>query len=341
MVGQLKVPELLPKLNQEYNLNASSVKSQGSIWRVTSPRGIFVLKRVKSSAERLWELFKNIKDIQDAGFETLAPLIPSKSGAPFIAIEQGFYILSPFYEGENPEFTNPNHLQQIAKVFGKLHQVAGALSLKENSRGQDFLFEYQKRLTFLEELPVLITKTKKLNRIDRALLNWGEYFTNQARRSVTGLKKLAVSLNQPERCGFCHNDPAPRNIIIWRNRWMLIDLDLWDYNPFIREFANLTTRALQINQWDLRIPVLLERSYSEERNFTIEERLILPYFFCFPQRFWRVCSQRFQEKLPWTEKHFQKLIWEIINSEKKRFRFLKTLLPELSNISDPRLGETL
>lgn len=291
------------------------------------------------SPEQLSHLAEVVNRIRTAGFLSLTPFLFSKTGAPFITLDNHHYVLTPFYEGTHPSFTHPVHLQKIAKLFGEFHRISGSLTPPETDLDPNYLEEYQKRISFLEELLIALTKTGVINRIDRTILLWGQHFVNQAKYCLTGLKKSPKLFNDRNLRGFCHNDPAPRNMIIRKDHWFLVDLELSGYNLFIREFAALTTRVLRANQWNYQTAQLLVKSYSGERPLTDRELSVLPYLLCFPQRFWRLCSQRFQEKVDWSEKHFQSRLWQLIAEEKERLPFLKILLPELAKISDPRLGE--
>lgn len=99
----------------------------------------------------------------------------------------------------------------------------------------------------------------------------------------------------------------------------------------------LTQRALQANQWSTKTLELLISAYTKERSLTDPELKVLPFLLYFPRRFWRLCSQRYQEHIAWTEKRFQGRLWEIINEEPKRRQFLESWWPEL-HISEPKIG---
>lgn len=323
--------ELIRTLNRAYAINASSIQQFGPVWKVHTPKGIFGFRQMKMGPEKLRELAEILETIKNKGV-SLPSFLPTKTGEPFVIITGRLYVLLKWYEGENPLFTCTNHLQKTAGLYGKLHRISKTITLPIEWPLKNCLSEFQARMNFLKDLLSRLPCQKSLNRIDHAIINHGEHFLKQAALSIKGLVLYHYQdwlFNTPEK-GFCHNDPAPLNIIIQNQNWTLIDFELSAYDAFIREFAKLTARALQINGWDHGILEILKEAYNEERLFSNEELCFLPYILCFPQRFWRFCSQRFEEKLDWTETRFQRKLWEIINDEKKRFLFLANLLPELT-----------
>jgi CotS family spore coat protein len=266
------------------------------------------------------------------GFNALVPILPTRSGDFFIQVADGFYNLSPWCDGEKATFQNPVHLKMIARCFGKLHALSKATAFPVELQHPVAIVEYQKKQAFLESLIPNLRESKELNRIDRAISNWGEYYLKQGRCTLLGLtqfKDLWPLLNDQK--GFCHNDPAPGNIIIQDHKCYLIDFEFSNCDLFIKEFALLALRALQANHWTPQTLEILTAAYNQERELTAPELKALPLLLLFPRRFWRFCSQRYQEKLVWTEKRFQSRLWEIIGEEPKRRLFLQTLWPQLWN----------
>ncbi len=320
----------LPKINQEYTIRGTASKPYNSIWKITTPQGSFSLKRFKSSPHYFTKLITIINDLSKLGFNGLVPIILTKKGLPYIEIDGLYYSLSPWCEGEPPSFTNPNHLIKIAECYGRLHEISRNINFPPELQSRNNLTDYFLYLDFLESLIPSLEKRKNLNRIDRTILKWGQHFIEQSRLAIQGMKtfqdRQELFLNNQ---GFCHNDPAPGNIIIKNEICFLIDFEFSNRDLFIKELSMLILRALQVNHWNERILELLIKAYSQERKLIIAEEEILPYLLCFPRRFWRLCSQRYQEKLKWTENRFQKRLWEIIDEEKNRQSLLKLLIPEL------------
>lgn len=318
-----------------------SVKPWGPVWKVDTPSGVYALKRTRKQPAQILQLVRTMECLRDSGFPNMVSFRADQSGRPFTCIHNNNYLLSPWLEGEHPDFTNQRHLQLAAGLYGRFHQVSQTIAFPDEvadgppeparTIGDEFL---EKR-AFLIQMAGSLSGREKNNRIDRQLLKWSGHFIRQADFCIEQLSKLRLDewYRQKTGQGFCHNDPAPGNIIIRNRELFLIDFELAAPGPFIKEAAKLLVRALQANRWPDKMIPLVMKAYTAERDFTAAEIQILPYLCSFPQSFWRLCSQRFQEQLPWTETHFQRKLWEITSSESLRLNCLRNMAPELPEMA--------
>lgn len=321
--------DLLRILNQEYDISATASKPFGPIWQVFSAKGCFALKRTGSSAERLVQTAETLSQIKRAGFVSLILPEISKKNLPYFKYVDHHYQLFQWRRGNHPSFTDPVLIQKSACLFGSLHRISEAVIKPEGCEIPDLIANIEQRISFLEKKVSFLENQRRLNRVDRALLSWKDYFLTQARYCLSGLLNASQASISETIVGFCHNDPAPRNIIIENDQWFLIDFELSACGLLVMELAKLTGRVLQANSWQPGIFDLVVDAYLRERTITGWERTALPYLLCFPQHFWRICSQRWEEKLKWSERRFATRIWGIVDGEKQRLCFLKSILPQL------------
>ncbi|HEX3044042.1 MAG TPA: phosphotransferase [Bacillota bacterium] len=345
---------LLARIHEAYGIAAFRIRPFGPVWRLSAPGGEYGLKRFKLCGEQLQDLAGSLDGLRKAGFPHLAQFLPTKSGAPWITLAGRNYILSPWYDGANPDFKNPEHLTKVARLFGKLHSVSAQLAPAPNFNQQIGLLKYRDRTDFLSRIletlnqrdcsPRLNLQRRTrygLNRIDRGILKSGPQFLAQAEVCMkqyityvpdiwlTGLGPGARPVPGRELlpAGFCHQDPASRNLILHGGELILIDFELSGPDLFIHEVTTLLNRSLEANQWNEDVFWLVVNAYQMERPLSPLEIKLLPYLLLFPQRFWRICRQRYEEDLHWTEKRFARRFHQIIDQEANRVRFLKKWFP--------------
>lgn len=340
MTAKNSVKEILEGIRRSYPITISKMKPFGSIWKVDGSSGLFALKQTRQNPSQILQLAQTIASLRDSGFPNLMTLLDAISGRPYALIVNQYYLLSPWLDGGNPDFTNQLHLQMVAKLYGEFHRIAMNLRTYNNAdAGHDpvkaLRDEFIAKNEFLTDLADSLRRREKLNRIDRLILKWSDHFIRQANFCIDRLEVSGLTEWSPKKAaqGFCHNDPAPRNIIIKDRRLFLIDFELAAPGLFIKEVAKLLIRALQANRWSPRIIDPVIEAYTSQRELTMLEMEILPYLCSFPQNFWRLCSQRFQERLSWTETHFHKKLWEITNAELIRLPCLSCLAPDLPKIA--------
>ncbi len=328
----LLVPDLLRILNQEYNLSATELKPFGPVWRVFSAKGRFALKKTDPSAEGLVHTAEMLSKIHEAGFSSLISPEISKKKLPYFEFNNHYYQLFQWRQGSHPSFTEPDSIKKSACLFAGLHRISSlALNGEEDEecKIKDLIAGLEQRTAFLENTIAFLKEQSQMNRIDRGLIGWSDYFLAQARYGLSGLRQVVRNPRSSLLTGFCHNDPAPRNIIVENGQWFLIDFQLSARDLLVTEISKLAGRILQANDWDPSIFDMVINAYHRERPITDWEKSALPYLLCFPQPFWRICRQRFAEKLKWSQRRFADKFWKTTNEEPQRLLFLKTILPEL------------
>ncbi|NLY74029.1 MAG: phosphotransferase [Firmicutes bacterium] len=329
------ITDLLLKLNQAYGIRARGFKPFGPIWRVSSEKGDYALKKAGGPAEKLLRNYRILSRIEQAGFKSLILPEISRCNLPYFEYKDQYYQLFKWRHGEHPAFTDRDSVARIARLFADLHRFSLSMITPEDLKSPGLITVLHQWAIFLENLPSRLKNNRCLNRIDRALLRWNEYFLNQAHYSLAGLSHADPGSNPNGLIGFCHNDPAPRNIIIENGQYFLIDFELSGPDLLVAELAKLAARVLQANDWERSLFELVVEAYRQVRNISEWESAVLPYLLCFPSQFWRICSQRFEEKLKWSERRFAVKLWKNIDAERRRFIFLRSILPRLPDFRKP------
>lgn len=329
------ITDWLFKLNQAYDIRAHAFKPFGPIWRVSSEKGDYALKKAAGPAEKLLRNYRILSRIEGAGFKSLILPEISRCNLPYFEYKDQYFQLFKWRRGEHPAFTDRDSIARTARLFADLHRCSLSVIRPEGLENPGLITGLRRRTIFLENLASRLRNSRNLNRIDRALLRWNEYFLNQAHYSLAGLSWADQGSISNGSVGFCHNDPAPRNIIIENGQYFLIDFELSGPDLLVAELSKLAARVLQANDWERSLFELVVEAYRRVRNISEWESAVLPYLLCFPSQFWRICSQRFEEKLKWSERRFAGKLWKIIDVERRRFLFLKSILPRLPDFKKP------
>lgn len=323
------ISDLLRLINQKYNIAASAIKPFGPVWQVDSTKGRFALKRTGCSVKQLVCTTDALFKLKKSGFDsTILPEI-SAENLPYFQYKNHNYQLFQWRQGRHPSFHEPEFIRRCADLFARLHRYSMVIDIPPDCELPDLIANLQKKAAFLERLILDLKSRPHLNRVDRRLIYWSDHFLIQAGFSISGLRNMMQLPNCRPLTGFCHNDPAPRNIIIENGVFFLIDFELSAWGLLITEVAKLAGRVLQANNWRQEVFNLVIEGYSQTRTLTEWELNILLYLLCFPNHFWRICSQRWEEKLKWSERRFAAKLWKIANEEWSRQYFLKSHLPEL------------
>jgi CotS family spore coat protein len=323
--------ELFKIIKREYGINGNRLQPFHSVWKLTSPQGIFILKKMNCSSGQIDWVHGQLQQLIAAGFHGVTPFCLTADGAPAIRWKKTLFALTPWQPGSNPSFTNSNQIPRAAQFFGELHQAAKHCVPLRDYPDQNPLQALEDQTAFLKRTLHKLAAKSTGNRIDHAIRKWGQHFLAQADLSMARLTTLNYgfwSRTTPEK-GFCHNDPAPGNLLIYNSQWRLIDFELSAAGVFCAELALLLHRMLLANQWDFRIWEPLLAAYTTARPLSQAETDFLPALLCFPRAFWRLLRQRYKVASGWSERRFQDRLWKLTTIEPFRVNFLRQWFPEL------------
>lgn len=332
-------------IEELYGLKISEIKPQGPVWKISCKSGYFALKRMNCNSLKIKWLYSCLEVLRKNGLcegnpehhAVVAPIIINKNNLPFFEYDNKNYILTPWYTGKIPNFNFGEDLRKVALLYGKLHHHSVLIKQKSSNLkplSKPLNQVILDKLNYLKETQKqLLNSLTELNRIDRTILKWSYFFIDQAEICWDYINHNIdhTWYNETSNQGFCHQDPAPGNIIVYKNKWILIDFELAGNDYFITDLITLMRRALQLNDWDPQIYELILNAYQAERQLNLQEIKLLIALLSFPHSFWRLCQQRFNENLKWTEKHFQSKLWKITSSQPAQNNFNKKFFPPIAD----------
>lgn|GEM_PF-689898 len=318
------------ELKRYYGFECILCQPQGQVWKVHTHSGVFLMKKTSRSPEQLFWLADSIETLNKAGFRGLIPLVRTRTHRPYCDLPGRRYIVMPWVNGTHPSFANPNHWKRTAALLANLHRTAQR-ALPSEAAPPNLLEIYRGKRQFLQTLADRLKAMNGLNRIDRGILRWSRHFLAQADIALELLEShpLAKEPGVRREAGFCHKDPAPRNIIIQGSQWVLIDYELAAVDWFPSELATFIRRVMAANDWRDDCFELICEAYHRERPLTEDAKTLIRILLCFPQPFWRLCNQRFEERLSWTEGHFQRKFWHLFDEEPRRAHLLQRWFPAM------------
>ncbi|HEX2953463.1 MAG TPA: phosphotransferase [Bacillota bacterium] len=261
----------------------------------TNHQPAFFLKELTSDSVHARHVWRSLKFLAQKGILSHPTWLETVQGEPFWEWHGSQWVLTPWFSGSPAAIYTHEGLSKLLRLLSQIH-IAGT----DCPHGEYFIpyNSFGKRLSDLELIPS-IESSGTFAQNYRELL---PYYLETGRQAI-----LIIKASLPEK-GFkatiCHGDPSSRNILCLPDgRWVLLDWDRlvraprwWELSQVIRRFQNQ-------NAWK-EWPLWDSIHKHVKPLLQPDETTALLGCLLFPQEFWRLGDQYFQEKLNRPESWF-------------------------------------
>lgn len=296
---------------------------QRAVFKVIYLDEIFCLKKVYLSKEELLFVYSAIEWLYRNGIN-VPRLLPTKSNNRFVEYNGMLFILTPWVEGTKCSYDIPNNIFDSISLLADIHNCTKNFTPIEGSasrRGCDDLsISIQKHFNQLLNCSNLAFKYK--DRFSKSFLN---SFDNNLL-----LSKLAVSLsatiNQSDlSLCLCHLDYVNKNIIFdLENRIWIIDFDKCKVDYAVHDISYFLRRILKrdTTKWDLDLAIKCLELYESKRSLNIDEYKYILSYLAFPQKYWKISRDYYNNIKKCNKSSFQTLINKTVEKTESQVQFI-------------------
>lgn len=316
---------------EEFGLHLRSVQSIRKIWRVKTDIGYKYLKRSKLNPAELQFIYEALEYLDTRSFPGILRLALSKNGLPFVAHQNGLYIMTDWVFSREVDFCILMDLKQASRFLAGFHLTSQGFSPRAHLPERMLWFNWpsklELRLRQLERFRELALSEREESAFSRLYLSFYDYFRRQGEAAYQALlhspyREVAGSAAAVK--SFCHHDYSGRNLLrAFDNRLILIDFDYSLSDLRIHDLINLLVRNLKHSHWAIDICRFILKEYHSVARLSAEELEVMRVLLIWPQDFWQVGLQYYYEKLPWPRERFLKKLESKIKDWKEREDFLR------------------
>jgi CotS family spore coat protein len=329
---------LLEAIARQYGLKVTCSTRRRKVWRLETDTGPQYLKKTKLPPAKLRFIHAALVYLRQHGFDRAPQFLINRDGEPFIRTTDGFYVLTPWFNGNELDFRLLMDLKQATVFLARFHlQSQGFTPFPTTIRESwpDWPAKLAGRIKQLEDFRQIARAEQELSPFSRLYLRYFEPFYRQAIRSRDRLLTApypAVAQASRRRRDFCHHDYSGRNILrAYDNQLLLVDFDYCLQDLRIHDLINLLVRNLKHNGWRIELGRFILTIYHQAARLAPEELQVMQVLLDWPQDFWQVGLQYYYEKLPWPQERFLKKLEHKIRQRFARERFLKEF-PEQNGV---------
>ncbi|KUO96724.1 phosphotransferase [Ferroacidibacillus organovorans] len=285
-----------PHILREYGLTDARIEKRGGAFRVHAASGIYYVKGVPFSAQRL-EQIGLLLDRVSSGVQ-VARFVHNQYGDPFVIHESGNYYVTQNCDGKRASFESDELIMQgvetLARWHALAHAVPGNLWFAERS---DVALRIREDLQTIDTLRTsVLANTRLAHEFDEWFLSLREDLENNVRE--IGERLLEAKYEAVRSYAFatgeiCHGSYVRKNLLESENGvYTVIDHDHVYAGPQIAELATFLLHYLApfFKRDDVLRRALL--TYAAIRPINQAEWAVLRHLLRYPQGVMRCVEAR-------------------------------------------------
>jgi len=298
----------------EYNLDLELFNMMGleiidivpvrNIFRITTQKGMFSLKRVIYDEEEMNFIMSVIEHLKRNGFENVMDYMAKDDGSLFYEYDGEKYYLTRWVDGRELDYQNPIDLKSATHLLSKFHKASQGFDMSMVPDSRNLLGKwpqnFKDRILEMNEMKFRALLKKGRADFDRIYLEYVDMCLGDAHEA------LEILINSPyeelvskakEDNGFIHHDYAHHNLIqSFDGKLYVLDFDYCAVDIRIHDVGSLIIRNMKKTGWDIDKALYIIECYDRESPISNDELKVLIPFFLFPQDFWQISRQYYIEK---------------------------------------------
>lgn len=302
----------------------ASYRSRGWLQLVTN-QGLMMITPYTGSPLRLACEYELQKKLIETGFDKLDEIIPNREGG-FLSYDKYRtpFIMKRSYEGKECNLKEEEDIKRACANLANLHRSLRNLSdyqveNRESLPIRQMLFG---RVRELKRIRNYIRKSGRRTEFELTFTSCYEGFYEEGQKALTWAGRQKEELWR-YGYGICHGTYHQHNVLLAGDEAITLNLGQFHYNQQILDFYNIIRKALEKNQYQIRILEEGIRVYNEIIPFQEEDYQLLYVLFSFPEKFWKISNQYYNNKKCWMPPKNLEKLKKTIEQNEKRKKFLE------------------
>jgi len=318
----------------QYNIDVISTRKTRGAVLCDTKQGLFLLKEVSVSENRIPVLCELHEHLAKQGYENIDRMIPDRSGNTIVCLEDGSkYILKRWLQGRECDIRKTPELLEAAGNLAKLHVI-----MKKNLEQKVPLSEHMKEVYLRHG-----RELKKVRRFMRGQSPKGEFefaflkcFDQMYQWADAAEDLLEHSgydrLYQESAENYCmtHGEYNYHNILMQREEYRPGVEATTNFGKFkrdvqVEDLYYFLRKIMEKHGWKERLGDNILNAYSAIKPLSEEEMEYMKIRLAYPEKFWKIASSYYHSNKAWISiKSIEKLQTAIFQTKEKE-RFLENI----------------
>lgn len=322
---------VLPHYGLEGAKSISQVKfkdtdKQRAVYKIETSHGNYCLKKVYYPVDELLFIYSVIEWLYRNNIY-VPRILSTKNHGRYVMYSDMLFILTPWVNGDKCDFDNLEHLNLTSINLGMLHHVS-----------EDFMpiLGSKKKEGFSNLSESLSKHREQLINTEASANKYNDYFSKIFLANLSSsmvLADLSTSVGNTINHAnltksVCHNDYVSKNLIIKDNNIYVIDFDKCKYDYCALDISYCLRRLLRRDNtsWNTDLAINFLQQYEKNNTLTIDDYKYILAYLAFPQKFWKLSRDYYNNIQKCNKKSFIGLLNKSIEYQKEQIEFSEKLL---------------
>lgn len=310
---------------EQYDVEVKgSFRSRGCL-HIDTDRGLWMVVPYNGSPLRLACELELLKMLEAEGFVNVDMILPNKENG-FISYDKyrAPFIVKRSFDGKECSLKEERDLERACTNLGLLHRTLRKFKdfKVENRETAPIPDMLQARKLELKRIRNFIKKSGRRTEFELTFTSCYESFYEEAEQALSMAESQGADFFK-RGYGICHGAYHQHNILMIPGGTATLNLGQFHYNQQILDLYNLMRKALEKNQFQKRVFEAALRGYEQELPLEREDFLTLKILFSFPEKFWKISNQYYNNKKCWMPPKNLEKLKKTIEQNESRKKFLK------------------
>lgn len=324
---------------EQYDMDVSGTRKVRGAVLCDTDKGLFLLKEVPVSENRIPVLRELYDYLAEQGYENTDSIIPNKEGNCVSTLEDGGkYILKKWFSGRECDIRKPGELLEAAGNLAKLHvlmqkEMSGEVMAAEKLEG-----EYLRHNRELKKVRQFVRKQSPKGEFECAFLKcfdqmyrWAE--AAQEMLSLSGYQELYEG--SVEHFCMVHGEYNYHNILMKTARAgsrsgmaeleATTNFDKFKRDIQVEDLYYFLRKVMEKHGWKERLGDNMMNAYSAIKPLSAEETEYIKLRLVYPEKFWKVADSYYHSNKAWISVKSIEKINTAIRQTKEKERFLSNI----------------
>lgn len=317
---------------EQYNIEVDSTRKTRGAVLCDGGQGLFLLKEVSSSENRIPVLCELYDRLTDQGYTNVDRIILNREGNAVSCLEDGSkYIVKQWFRGRECDIRKAAELLDAAGTLAKLHIVMQK-ELEQSVMMAEHMKEvYAKHDRELKKVRRFMRKLSPKGEFEFAFLQCFDEMYQWAEAASAILEHSDYDRlyeeNMKNNC-MIHGEYNYHNILIQREEYHPGSVAVTNFEKFkrdvqVEDLYYFLRKVMEKHGWKERLGDNILNAYSAIKPLTKEETEYIKLRLIYPEKFWKIASSYYHSNKAWISVKSIEKLQAAIRQTKEKEKFLE------------------